>query len=426
MIRLPRRYPLVLLVLLIPLSLFLYANFGAQVAAWASNKIVPVTPAFGSPPHIIKPDSSQAADGVGAQILLVSAFFPLSKSKHSMAQYSDWLSRFLGKITTPVYFFAPPDLEPTIRSIRGALPIVIDTRFQTAFDIPPLKGREADYEKMHGWDREKEHHSPDLYAIWAAKPFLLAEALRRLRDDRGLTELGLKNTDNIEYAFWSDAGSFRRTHTYASWPDLARLDEVWKDGETLSGMKKDEIVFFPLQHLPDVSMQLWTENLGPIDNDVSEGSFFGGNPKVAEWWERYYYAYHDHYLAQHVFVGKDQTLINALFVLQPSHFISVWHGDSDAPAALFKPATTSSDDSELLLGDCGDQWYYYQFFLASEAEREKMTRVWDRQWYWDFWRKEWWARKRETCRLTRTVDMLSLLRRAFGDRWNPPPSSVQF
>ena len=277
MIRFPRRYPLVFLVLLIPLSLFLYANFGAQVSAWASNRIVPVTPAFGSPPPS-RVDDTNSSHGVHTKVLLVSAFFPLSKSKHSMTQYSAWLSRFLGQITTPVYFFAPPDLEETIRSIRGAFPIVVDTRFETAFDIPPLKGREVDYERMHEWDREKEHHSPELYAVWAAKPFLLAEALRRLSTGEG--QEMKDGADNVEYAFWCDAGSFRRTHTYAAWPDLARLEEVWKDGEVLSGMKKEELVFFPLQHLPDVTMQLWTENLGPIDNDVSEG---GHSSQIPFW-----------------------------------------------------------------------------------------------------------------------------------------------
>ncbi|EJC99896.1 uncharacterized protein FOMMEDRAFT_22912 [Fomitiporia mediterranea MF3/22] len=425
MLRFPRRYPLTLLVLLIPLSIFLYNNFGGQVVAWASNRIVPISPAFGSPPPLSSNISHSVQDAV-PHILLVSAFFPLSKSKHSMAQYSDWLSRFLGRITTPVYFYAPPDLEPTIRAIRGSLPIVIDTRYETAFDIPPLQGRKETYEKMHSWDREKDHHSPELYAVWAAKPFLLAEALRRLNAGEGLESLGMTSADDIQYAFWNDAGSFRRKHVYSSWPDLARLDEVWKDGEVLSGTKKDELVFFPVQRLPDYTMQLWMEHLGPVDNDVSEGSFFGGHPKVADWWEKYYYAYHDHYLAQHVFVGKDQTLINALFLLRPSHFISVWHGDPDAPAALFRPATFSSLDTEFVLGDCGDQWYYYQFFLASDEERDKMREVWNRTWYWDFWKKEWWTRRRESCRLTRTVDMLTSLRRMFGDGWNPPPSSVQF
>ncbi|THH05190.1 hypothetical protein EW145_g4982 [Phellinidium pouzarii] len=407
MLRFPRRYPLALLIFLIPLSITFYAYYG-HISAWASNRIVPMTPdIFGHSPAIAVDD-----DASNSEILLVSAFFPLSKSKHSMRQYSDWLSRFLQPIATDIYFYTTPELEETIRKIRGSLPITVDTRFASVFDVPPLLGREGDYEKMHGQDREKDHHSPELYAIWAAKPFMLAEALRMVPEDK------------YRYAFWSDAGSFRKTHTYSLWPDMKRVEEIWEEGRELSGTKKEDLIFFPMQRAPDVSMVLWNENLGPIDNDFSEGSFFGGQPKTVAWWEKYYYAYHDDYIARHVFVGKDQSLINSLFLLHPERVVTVWHGDPVAPAALFRPETYSSDDSELILGDCGNPWYYYHYFLASEKERKAMSRVWDSTWNLEIWRTEWWTRKRETCRVTRTLAMETLLKRTFGEAWTPPQATV--
>ena len=257
MLRFPRRYPLSLLVLLIPFALLLYANFG-QLNAWVANKIVPLDP--GIRPSV---PATIEVNGTGNGILLVSAFFPLSKSKHSMRQYSNWLSQFLGAVTTDIYFYTTPDLEPTIREIRGSLPITIDTTYETVFDVPPLKGREEDYEKMHERDREKEHHSPELYAIWNSKPFLLAEAIR----------ITNKADKPYKYAFWCDAGSFRQKHAYGAWPDYEQVERLWEQGRKESGMKVDELIFFPIQHLPDVSMLLWKENLGPIDNDFSEGMY---------------------------------------------------------------------------------------------------------------------------------------------------------
>lgn len=258
-LRFPRRYPLSLLVLLIPLALLLYANFG-QINAWAANKIVPLDPGIRpSTPTTVSPDSNATQVN---DILLVSAFFPLSKSKHSMRQYSNWLSHFLGAVTTDIYFYTTPDLEPTIREIRGLLPITIDTSFESVFDVEPLKGREEDYKKMHEWDREKDHHSHELYAIWNSKPYLLAEAVRTQN----------KVEKVYKYAFWSDAGSFREKHAYSNWPGYERVEELWEEGRRESGMKADELIFFPIQHLPEVSMLLWKENLGPIDNDFSEGA----------------------------------------------------------------------------------------------------------------------------------------------------------
>ncbi|KAH8110397.1 hypothetical protein DFH11DRAFT_1621038 [Phellopilus nigrolimitatus] len=412
MLRFPRRYPLIFLVLLIPLALLLYANFG-QLNAWATNRIVPMTPIFEQPapppPLPATNGSSSSTGGSGPDKILLS--------KHSMAQYSDWLARFLGRLSTDVYFFAPPDLADTVRAVRGAHgALELDTRFASAFAVPPLEGHEAAYAQMHQHDRERAQHSPELYAVWAAKPFLLAEALRRA-DPAGTT---------YKYAFWTDAGSFRDAPVYADWPDVARVEEIWAEGARLSGTPAEDLIFFPVQRLPDVSMALWTENLGPIDNDFSEGSFFGGHPAAALWWERYFYAYHERYLAAHVFVGKDQTLINSLLVLHAERGLTVWHGDPAAPAALYAPATPDAAARARVLGDCGDPWYYYQFFLASAQERAAMARVWDGGWYWDFWRKEWWTRARETCRLTRPLAVETVLRRAFGEAWAPPPATVPF
>jgi hypothetical protein len=45
------------------------------------------------------------------------------------------------------------------------------------------------------------------------------------------------------------------------------------------------------------------------------------------------YAYHDYYISKHFFVGKDQTIFNALLVLFNEHIITVWVHDPKAPAA---------------------------------------------------------------------------------------------
>jgi hypothetical protein len=52
-------------------------------------------------------------------------------------------------------------------------------------------------------------------------------------------------------------------------------------------------------------------------------------------------------------------------------------------------------DNDTPLGACGTTWFYYQFFLASESEREGMKRRWGSGsiWGWEFrpWRWSWWT-----------------------------------
>lgn len=197
------------------------------------------------------------------RILLVSALFPLSKSKHSLGEYSKWLNNFLGSVTTDVYFFTPPELEPLVRKARGNLPITIDTTFSSPFDIPPLANHRERYREMHAQDRERRIHSPELYAVWNGKPFYLDEAVKR----------SVAGGKTYDYAFWNDAGSFRVGHAYRNWPDPRRIEELWEEGSKLIGVKKEEVLFFPICGVPNPSMRFWQEGMGPVDNEVSEGAF---------------------------------------------------------------------------------------------------------------------------------------------------------
>ena len=209
--------------------------------------------------------------GNSTRILLVSAMFPLSKSKHSTKDYADWLGRFLGPMTTDIYMYTTPDLAETLAQIRGSLPITIDTSYSSPFEVPPLMGLEETYTKMNDVDKEKWHHSPGLYAVWNAKPFLLQTAVRNLADKKTY----------YDYAFWNDGGSFRRNHVYENWPDPGRIEQVWEEATTLTGKDKDDLLFFPIFQLPEEKLSDWKEEMGPIANPVqfSEGSSFFTSPQ---------------------------------------------------------------------------------------------------------------------------------------------------
>jgi hypothetical protein len=117
----------------------------------------------------------------GTKVLIVSAMFPLTKSKDSSTDYENWLSRFLGEITADIYMFTTPDSADTLRRVRGNLSITIDTTYSSPFEIPPLRDLEETYVRMNDMDKEKWHHSPGLYAVWNAKPYLLQAAVQNLK-----------------------------------------------------------------------------------------------------------------------------------------------------------------------------------------------------------------------------------------------------
>ena len=93
------------------------------------------------------------------------------------------------------------------------------------------------------------------------------------------------------------------------------------------------------------------------------GSFFGGTPAAISWFSRTFYAYHDHFLSLELFVGKDTLVTNALLLLFPAHFITVWHNDPSSPAhlELARPPATPEEiatSNAYYLGQCGSIWHY--------------------------------------------------------------------
>ena len=198
-----------------------------------------------------------------AKVMLVSAFYPLSKSKHSDEEYSAWMSKYLSKVSTHIYFFAPPELESVIRRLRGDLPLTLNTSYASPYDIPPLVGMQEIYESMHAFDPERNIHSPELYAVWTSKTFFLDEGLRNME----------KSGRKYDYAFWNDAGSFRDDQEFDRWPGAYRIPEIFETGSRLTGTSVKDLFFMPIWGSPPWSMRYWTEEDGPINTrtPISEG-----------------------------------------------------------------------------------------------------------------------------------------------------------
>jgi hypothetical protein len=145
------------------------------------------------------------------------------------------------------------------------------------------------------------------------------------------------------------------------------------------------------------------------------------------WWARTFYAYHDYYVSKRLFVGKDQTVFNAVLVLFNERIIAVWAFDPKAPAADPGLGFQSLKffyrrSSNHPLGSCGLEWHYYQFWLSDRQTRDEMRKIWiDKE-------KEpqdadadarWWKMKLQ-CRFTRVLALNALLKKTFGEEWKPP------
>ncbi|KAF8911670.1 hypothetical protein CPB84DRAFT_1842143 [Gymnopilus junonius] len=259
------------------------------------------------------------------------------------------------QIIPPEYFSFPPSsfYQYQKKNISRNSLNFSDPSLQTSTSSPPrpriynIYSTEAVYKAIHARDKEREFHVPALYALRNAKPFFVERAVEKLKMHSG---------KEYDYVFWNDASSFKEEHFYGAWPDPARVDRVWEEGSSPKSVKD------------------WTEDLGPVEANISQGSFFGGSPASMTWFSGIFYSYHDHFLKLGYASIRDNTAIyNALLLLHPSRFITVWMSDPSAPAHGGLPPSFLGQGH---LGACGDGGYYYQWWLSDRETREKMRRLW--------------------------------------------------
>uniref|UniRef100_A0A0G4I2H0 Uncharacterized protein n=1 Tax=Chromera velia CCMP2878 TaxID=1169474 RepID=A0A0G4I2H0_9ALVE len=152
-------------------------------------------------------------------------------------------------------------------------------------------------------DRENYTHTPDLYAVWNIKSFMLDhECQGRARGT---------------YCFWMDAGSFRFG---LSGNDLLGPTALARVVEPLFRENEDRVLLGLMEPL-DVSLLSWNRTKGPIDRVMVEGTFFGGTPGSLDWWRTEFFSLHDEYLQKGFFIGKDQNIMNSLAVLHPTRIL---------------------------------------------------------------------------------------------------------
>jgi len=222
------------------------------------------------------PDTSQHGGDPGStptdlttyasEVLLVSAFFPLNHSHPSGKEREKWLGSFLDTIQTPIYFFTPPEMVPLVKKQRGSLPITINSSYSDPFDVPPVRGLYDVYHKMRRQSKDRKGEEPGLYALRTSKPWFLAEAVKNYESRL------VPGSKSIGYAFWADIGSFQDGLKVHDWPNVERVKEVLKEGAEVTRRSEDELMFFPMNDVPNLTMKWWKEEMGPFYKNFAQGA----------------------------------------------------------------------------------------------------------------------------------------------------------
>ncbi|CAF4116459.1 unnamed protein product [Adineta steineri] len=264
---------------------------------------------------------------------VVTAYFPLSKSKHSKAEYQSWLENLLGFCQSPMIIYTSIEYQPMLQQLRrnNSLRTHFIVEYNSSLEMPPVKKLVPIFEQQYLTDPERAYHSVELYAVWCAKSFILNRSV----------EL---NPFQTKYFLYMDAGAFRSSnYRFEQWPYEPSIHSILANNRLLLGMISPlSRQFCPLSY---------TVNKDPIQDDLIEGTFIGGTSDVIHWWTSTYYETINNYISKNFFIGKDQYLMNAIALTYP-HRIN-----------MMLSFRTS----------CGNEWFAFGPLLANQAEKQKLA-----------------------------------------------------
>lgn len=98
---------------------------------------------------------------------VVTAFYPLSRSKHGVTKYMTWIQNFC-KNPCSLVVFTDAATAPTIQAARGELPTHVIVKEFHLFNVTSPRMMRF-WTRQHAIDPEARIHNPELYAVWAMK-----------------------------------------------------------------------------------------------------------------------------------------------------------------------------------------------------------------------------------------------------------------
>lgn len=287
-------------------------------------------------------------------VTLVTSFFVFNNNiKHKFEEYNRWIPNFLSQICcVPIVIYCQSNFTSFLRNITAKNSPDAVVKFVELEDVWSLRWlqravprienetKSGVYTQYQSWKEAytKDQYpkdrsiwrwnSPQLYAVWNAKPSLVAE-------------VASINPYQSDYFFWIDIGSFRNNkHRFRQWPSELVLREVFtKEDKLMAGL------ISPL-NIPPFSNS--TPEL-TIETEIVQAGFFGGSKSAVTWFSHEFTRLHDFHFSRGHFIGIEQIVMNSVVLTNPSRFILLLAYN--------------------IAKECGDKWFYFHQYLARPEER---------------------------------------------------------
>ncbi len=280
---------------------------------------------------------------------IVSCYYNLHKSKHSLDEYMSWISNFLFYVNTPIIMFTDGDAYDFMCQIRKQANLQ-DSFFPIKKPLSALEFSTPEW--IDTWTKQvekshyKELHNQELFRIWANKSFFVRQAIE-------------VNPFHSEYFVWCDAGCWRDPRIALSfgrdWPSTAGF----KPGCLTLLAMENLMPFFTklenpkIQTIDDVVLQIPTSNMLTVC-----GTILGGDKAAWLRWIPAFQAVLEKFIQYDFFAGDDQSVITSTMLWickQTPQF---------CPIVFQAPPENGFIEKNGVR--MGDRWFALQVYLSQE------------------------------------------------------------
>jgi hypothetical protein len=230
-------------------------------------------------------------------VTLVTCYYKLVKSKHSLQDYDCWIKNFLLNInnTNIIIFHGKNDKE--------YIQTIIDKNKKT-INYLLIEKEIDDFELVkkydrHFWNRQESidpnkycGRGQDCYKLWNSKFNLLKEAIE-------------KNPFNSDKFIWNDIGNVR---------DLNIVTSCLNNYPKYNSISNNKLDIVLLNRFNNPYQRLF-------QNEIHfSGSMFGGGKELILELCKLFYIFFDIYVHENLFIGCDQQIIASLFIKYSDKF----------------------------------------------------------------------------------------------------------
>jgi hypothetical protein len=200
------------------------------------------------------------------------------------------------KLEAPIVLFTSAEMVDILKTMRGDRPLYCIVRPFEQIDSWILY--QDEWKAQHALDPEASIHSPELYAIWAAKPFFVNEAIT-------------VNPFQAEKFFWCDIGVFREGE-----PDI----QILQNFPLASRLPTDRILLNSVLPLNDDDVVTRPDGIYGdfLRRDRIVGGLWGGDKHGCKRWLAAYESMLIRYFTAGRFAGKDQSVMLSALLENPT------------------------------------------------------------------------------------------------------------